>query len=179
VHDSAHCSCIFCLHSWQIKPLLRIVTQVVQKSSRISFFFCGSLTRKYVIFSMSICTSGTFSISSMFPLLLLMYRLTADCDKPRMSAACCSFNPCFSTIVLAMRAFTAGKTVLTPTSHGSSIFSPVLIMLAGNIYKYDVCHDYMTCVIAGFPSKTDFQTQTLTRHPPRHTPKKGSWETET
>ncbi len=155
VHDSAQFSCILALQSWHSRPFLRIVSQVAQKSLRTSSFLCGSLTRKCVISSMSFCTSGTFSIDRMFPLPLFTYRLTADCDKPRISAACCSFIPCFSTIVLAMRAFTAGKTVFTPTSQGSSTFPPVLLMSAGNVYKYVACHVSMTRVMAG-PDSTAY-----------------------
>jgi 5-formyltetrahydrofolate cyclo-ligase len=58
----------------------------------------------------------------MFPLSLFTYLLTADCDNPKSAAVCCSFNPWFATISLAMIAFTAGKTVFTPTSHGSIKF---------------------------------------------------------
>ena len=53
------------------------------------------------------------------PLSRAMYLLTADCDSPRRSAVCFSFKSCFSTMDLAIIAFIAGRTVLTPTSHGS------------------------------------------------------------
>jgi len=53
------------------------------------------------------------------PLSRPMYLLTADCDSPRRSAVCFSFKSCFSTMDLAIIAFTAGRTVFTPTSHGS------------------------------------------------------------
>lgn len=76
---------------------------------------------------MSVCTSVTFSIVSMFPRFRVVYLLIADWDEPRISAACFSFNPCFSTMALAMRALIAGRTVFTPTSHGSSNFSPVTL----------------------------------------------------
>jgi len=61
-------------------------------------------------------------LSILFPLSLFMYLLTALCDSPKSSAVCCSFNPRFVTISLAMMAFTDGKTVFTPTSHGSIKF---------------------------------------------------------
>ena len=96
---------------------------------------------------MSFCTSGTFSIAIIFPLSLVAYLLIADWDKLRSSATCLSFILCFFMIALAMRALIAGKTVLTPTSHGSSNFSPAILFL-GEIYInvprhkfYDVCHD--------------------------------------
>ena len=164
VHDSAHVSFILPLQSGQSSPFLRIVLQVTQKSVRISCFFCGSFRIKCVISSMSFCTSGTFSIDMRFPLPLLTYRLTADWDKPSMSAACCSFIPCFSTMVLAIRAFTAGKTVLTPTSHGNSIFSPILLMFTGNAYKYVACHHYMTRVITGSAASKSTLTTQLSTH---------------
>ena len=73
-----------------------------------------------MIWSMSACTSGSFSMVKMLPLFFLVYLLMADCDKPRILAACFSFMPYFSTMTLAMRDLIAGKTVLTPTSHGIS-----------------------------------------------------------
>lgn len=81
-----------------------------------------------------------FSIVMTFPLFFVVYLLIADCVKPRISATCCSFIPCFSTKFLAIAAFMAGKTVFTPTSQGSSIYSPVSVISVRNIYKYDVCH---------------------------------------
>ena len=78
---------------------------------------------------MSVCTSGASSIVMRFPLSFVVYLLIADWDKPRISAACCSFIPCFSMMVLAMRALMAGKTVFTPTSHGSSNLPPSLLFL--------------------------------------------------
>lgn len=70
--------------------------------------------------SMRVFTSGTFSIVKMFPLFFVVYLLMADWDKPRISAACFSFIPCLSMMAFAIRALIAGKTVFTPTSHGSS-----------------------------------------------------------
>ena len=102
---------------------------------------------------MSVCTSATFSIVMIFPLPFVTYLLIADWDKPRISAACFSFIPCFSTMVLAKRAFIAGKTVFTPTSHGSSNFPPITIILGGNVYKDDACHSFMTHVMTGYLSK--------------------------
>ena len=64
-----------------------------------------------IIWSMSFCTSGSFSIVMIFPRFFLVYLLIADWDKPRSVAACFSFIPCFSTMVLAMSARMAGKTV--------------------------------------------------------------------
>ena len=71
------------------------------------------------IWSISAKTSVELPIASTFPLSLLMYLLIADCESPSSFAACCSLSPCFSTIVFAISAFTAGRTVFTPTSHGS------------------------------------------------------------
>lgn len=83
----------------------------------------GSFMRLVTIWFISVRISAELSIvSSMFPLSLFTYLLTADCDRPRSSAVCCSLNPRFVTISLAMIAFTAGKTVFTPTSHGSIKF---------------------------------------------------------
>jgi hypothetical protein len=56
-------------------------------------------------------------------------------------------------MVLAKRAFIAGKTVFTPTSHGSSNFPPITIILGGNVYKDDACHSFMTHVMTGYLSK--------------------------
>ena len=95
---------------------------VWQKSLRISVLLFGSFMREVTIWSISAKTSVAFSTVSRFPLSLFTYLLTADWDKPRSSAVCFSFNPCFSTIDLAMIALTAGKTVFTPTSHGSIKF---------------------------------------------------------
>ncbi len=74
------------------------------------------------------------------PLSRPTYLLTADWDKPRRSAVCFSFKPCFSTMDLAMIAFTAGRTVFTPTSHGSIKFAPITVIFGGNLFKYDACH---------------------------------------
>ena len=98
---------------------------------------------------MSVCTSGTFSIAIMFPRFFVVYLLIADWDKPRTFATCFSFIPCFSTMVRAMRALIAGKTVWTPTSHGNNtILPPVLLFLSETyinmtlvIHFYDACHD--------------------------------------
>ena len=77
---------------------------------------------------MSVCTSATFSIVMIFPLPFVTYLLIADWDKPSISAACFSFIPYFSTIALAKRALIAGKTVFTPTSHGSSNLPPIILI---------------------------------------------------
>ena len=110
---------------WQrlhIKPCSRIAWQVWQKSFRISVLFSGCFRRLITIWSISVNTSLASSSGRWLPLSLPMYLLTADCDSPRMLAVCFSFKPCFSTIDLAIMALTAGKTVLTPTSHGSIKF---------------------------------------------------------
>jgi len=116
---------------------------------------------------MRACTSGTFSIVMVFPLSFEVYLLMADWDKPRISAACCSFIPCFSTMVLAMRALMAGKTALTPTSHGNSKILHQLVYSVRNVYKYDACHNYMTCVMTGISPKQIFFAQSLTPLPVR------------
>ena len=79
----------------------------------------GCFMRCVTIWSIRVITSVVLSIFKMLPLSRPIYLLTADCDKPRMSAVCFSFKPCFSTMDLAMIAFTAGRTVFTLTSHGS------------------------------------------------------------
>ena len=165
MHESAHFSFIFSLQRGHNRPSPRIIWHAVQKSLRISFFFWGSLMRKCVILSMISCTAGRFSSEIRLPLPLLRYRLTADCDRPRMLATCCSFIPCFSTMFFAIRAFTAGKTVLTPVSHGNSTFSPLLLISTGNVYKYvachvfyDACHDW-----------ADFKNTNCTQSPTRFT----------
>ena len=100
-----------------------MVVHVWQNRVRISALLFGSFMREVTICSISAKTSVEFSSVSRFPLSLPTYLLTADCDSPRSSAVCFSFNPCFSTIDLAMTAFTAGKTVFTPTSHGNIKFN--------------------------------------------------------
>ena len=98
---------------------------------------------------MSVCTSGTSSIVMMFPLFFVVYLLIADWDKPRISAACCSFIPCFSTRPLAISALIAGKTVLTPTSHGSSMLSPILLFLLEMYINMTRVMYFMTRVMTG------------------------------
>jgi len=107
---------------WQcahIKPFSRIVWHVWQKSFRNSVLLSGCSMRCVTIWSIRAITSVVPSISRRLPLSRPIYLLTADCDNPKMSAVCFSFKPCFSTIDLAITAFTAGRTVFTPTSHGS------------------------------------------------------------
>jgi small-conductance mechanosensitive channel len=112
-------------------------------SSKISVVWCGfSFKSKFIIWSMSICTSGTFSIVRMLPLSFVVYLLIADWDKPRISAACFSLIPCFSIMVLAIRALIAGKTVWTPTSHGNSKIFHQFSYSVRYIYKYDACHTF-------------------------------------
>ncbi len=49
-------------------------------------------------------------------------------------------------MVLAMMALTAGRTALTPTSHGNSKQSPDYWgNLWGNIFKVDDCHEVDAC----------------------------------
>ena len=90
-----------------------------QKRFNVCSLFAGSFMSEITICSINAKTSVEFSIESALPLSLLIYRLTADCESPSSFAACCSLNPWFSTIDFAILAFTAGKTVFTPTSHGS------------------------------------------------------------
>ena len=79
----------------------------------------GTFMRWVTIWSIKASTSGVPSMFKRLPLSLLRYLLTADCDKPSISAVCFSFKPCFSKMDLAIIAFTAGRTVFTATSHGS------------------------------------------------------------
>jgi hypothetical protein len=72
-----------------------------------------------------------------------VYLLMADCDNPRISAACFSFISYFSTMALAMRDLIAGKTVLTPISHGISKMFTNYANLGGNVYKYDARHMFL------------------------------------
>ena len=148
-HFSAHSLGISFWHCGHIKPFCLMAAHVWQKRLRISAFLSGSFTRKVTIWSISVEISVEPSIDSRFPLSLLMYLLTADCESPRTLAVSCSLSPCFSTICLAIIAFTAGKTVFTPTSHGSIKFcthqSP--LFFGGNylnmspVISYDACHD--------------------------------------
>jgi hypothetical protein len=52
-------------------------------------------------------------------------------------------------IVLAIRALIAGKTALTPTSHGNSKIMHQLLYSVRNVFKYDACHIFMTRVMTG------------------------------
>ena len=159
MHVSSWVSRIFCWQSWHINPFSRIILQVWQKSSKISLVWFGfPFRRRFIIWFMSVCTSGMFSIVMMFPLFFVVYLLIADWDKPRISAACLSFMPCFSMMLLAIAAFMAGKTVFTPTSHGSSIGSPVPSISVGNVYKYDECHVFYDVCHDGAALKTFFCT---------------------
>ena len=132
-----------------------------------SIFFCGSFTKNVTIWSMSVCTSMELSMSMMLPLSLVTYLLTADCESPRICAVCFSLSPCFSTMVLAIMAFTAGKIVFTPTSHGNSNLSPDYCYFEGENYLnmaivirfYDACHD------GALNRKATFYTQSLTPYP--------------
>jgi hypothetical protein len=105
-----------CVH---IKPFFLMVWHVWQKSFRNSILLSGCSMRWVIIWSIRVNTSGVPSISRRLPLSRPTYLLTADCDNPKMSAVCFSFKPRFSTMDLAITAFTAGRTVFTPTSHGS------------------------------------------------------------
>lgn len=117
---SAHSRGISFWQAGHIKPFWRIAWQVWQKSCRTCDLLFGSFMRVVTIWFISVNISAEFSIvASKFPLSLFTYLLTADCDRPSSCAVCCSFNPRFVTISLAMTALTAGRTVLTPTSHGS------------------------------------------------------------
>ena len=116
---------------------------------------------------MSVCTSGTFSIVKLFPLSFVAYRLMADWDNPRISAACFSFIPCFSTRSLAIMALIAGNTVFTPTSHGSSNLSPILIFLWETYINMTHVICFMTCVMTGLSPIQSFCTQSLTPFPVR------------
>ena len=117
-------------HSWgisfwqrgHINPFSLIARHVWQKSAKIPALLFGSFMREITIWSIRAKISVEPSIANRFPLSLLRYLLMADCDSPKSFAVSCSLNPCFSTICLAITAFTAGKTVFTPTSHGSIKF---------------------------------------------------------
>ena len=122
---------------------------------------------------MSVCTSGTSSIVMMFPLSFVVYLLIADWDKPRISAACLSFIPCLSTIALAISALIAGKTVLTPTSHGSSNLSPIILFLLETYISMTHVIYFMTRVMTGLSLKDLFCTQSLTPLPVRTHVNKG------
>ena len=108
----------------------------------------GCFMRCVTIWSIRAITSVVPSMFNRLPLSRPTYLLTADCDKPRRSAVCFSFKPCFSTMDLAIIAFTAGRTVFTPTSHGSIKFcTPTTLIFGGNylnmspVISYDACHD--------------------------------------
>ena len=117
-----------------------MVVHVWQKSLSTSLLLSGTFMRCVTIWSIRASTSVVPSMFKRLPLSLLMYLLTADCDKPRRSAVCFSFKPCFSTIDLAMIAFTAGRTVFTPTSHGSIKLSTNHLTFGRNLFKHDACH---------------------------------------
>jgi hypothetical protein len=144
---------VFFLQRSHINPFSRITLHVWHRSSRISVVWWGFPYRsKFIIWSMSVWTSGTFSIVMMFPRSFVVYLLIADWDKPRSFAACFSFIPCFSTMVLAMSALIAGKTVWTPTSQGNSKSSTNSSISVRNIYKYDVCHIFYDACHDGYIS---------------------------
>ena len=114
---------------------------VWQKSLRISVLLSGCFMRCVTIWSIRATTSVVPSMAKRLPLSRPIYLLTADCDKPRMSAVCFSFKPCFSTMDLAIIAFTAGRTVFTPTSHGSIKFcAPLTLIFWGKLFKYVARH---------------------------------------
>jgi hypothetical protein len=61
----------------------------------------------------------------------------------------------------------AGKTVLTPTSHGNSKFYTNYLIFVRNVYKYVVCHIFMTGVMTGISPIQSFFAQSLTPLPVR------------
>src|SRR5450759_2230392 len=113
---------------------------VWQKRLRISVLLSGCVMRCVTIWSIRANASVVPSMFKRLPLSLPMYLLTADCDRPRRSAVCFSFKPCFSTMDLAIIAFTAGRTVFTPTSHGSIKLCTNYLIFGGNLFKYAACH---------------------------------------
>jgi len=94
-----------------------------------------------------------------FPLSFVVYLLIADWDKPRISAACCSFIPCFSTMSLAINALMAGKTVFQQQSSTNSSIS------VRNVYKYDACHILYDACHDGIIFTNLFCAQSLTPMP--------------
>ena len=146
----------FSPHAWDIcfwqlghiKPFSLMVWQVWQKRLRSSVLLSGCFIMCATIWSIKATISVVPSIFMRLPLSRPMYLLTADCDKPRRSAVCFSFKPCFSTIDLAMIAFTAGRTVFTPISHGSIKLLHQLLLFSGETYlnmppviNYDACQE--------------------------------------
>jgi hypothetical protein len=120
-HFSPHAGGISLWQWVHIRPFSRMAVHVWQKSLRRSVLLSGAFMRWVTIWSIRAITSVS-SIAMRLPLSRPTYLLTADCDKPRRSAVCFSFKPCFSRMDLAIIAFTAGRTVFTPTSHGSIKF---------------------------------------------------------
>ena len=139
-HFSAHSLVISFWQCVHIKPFSRIVWHVWQKSFRNSVLFCGRSIRWVAISSIRVTISAVPSRSRRLPLSRPTYLLTADCDKPRMVAVCFSFKPCFSTMDLAITAFTAGRTVFTPTSHGNIKLYTNYGISGENVFKYADCH---------------------------------------
>ena len=101
---------------------------------------------------MIVLISTSFSRGMVMPLAFFMYLLTADCVIPRIFAACVSVILCFSRRVFVRRARIEGDTVLTATSQGVIIITPVMACLWANLYKDAVCHEYMTYVRTGSSS---------------------------
>ncbi len=81
-----------------------------------------------------------FSMGIVVPRTFLWYLLTADWVTPRISATWVSFMSCFSKSFLAKSARMAGETVFTATSQGANNFTPDVLLLWENLYKYVVCH---------------------------------------
>ena len=118
-HFSAQALGISFLQLGHIRPFSLTVWQVWQKSLRSSVLLSGCFMMWFTIWSIRASISGVLSMFRRLPLSRPMYLLTADCDSPRRSAVCFSFKSCFSTMDLAIIAFTAGRTVFTATSHGN------------------------------------------------------------
>ena len=77
-------------------------------------------------------------------------------------------------MVLAIIAFTAGRIVLTPTSHGNSKQSPDYWVICGEIYlNLTIVIHFMTRVMAGQPQEKHPILQPISHSFPRHDTAKG------
>jgi len=72
--------------NWHIRPFLRIIVHVWQKSVRSCVLVGGPFMRRFVILFMRGCISFMSLISMTCPLMCRVYLLTADWDIPRISA---------------------------------------------------------------------------------------------
>lgn len=117
-HSSSSISGSVLRQNWHIRPFLRIIMHVRQKSLMSSLLFGFSLTSRVAILDIRGCMSSTSWILIRDPLTCRVYLLTADWDIPRISATSFCVNLRVSRSSIASVALIAGITDFTEISQG-------------------------------------------------------------